>query len=158
MEPWLRGTIPHSNPVVRALFHSFEQVREDLAKWTAGLTDEQVWSRPHGLTSLGFQLMHIAGSVDRLTTYGEGQSLTAVQLEFLRSEMTSQRSLDDLLHLVDESLKRAEAWAGTLRNFDEARSIGRQYLPTTTGGLIVHIAEHTQRHLGQAILTCKLLT
>jgi uncharacterized damage-inducible protein DinB len=30
-------------------------------------------------------------------------------------------------------------------------------LPTTLGGLLVHIADHTQRHTGQAITTAKLL-
>lgn len=78
-------------------------------------------------------------------------------MEFLRNEMTAQLALEDLLHLIDASLARAEAWASTVTDFGEPRTIGRQKLPTTTGGLIVHIAEHTQRHLGQAILTCKLL-
>jgi hypothetical protein len=35
--------------------------------------------------------------------------------------------------------------------------VGRRALPTTVIGLIVHLAEHTQRHLGQAILITKLL-
>ncbi len=30
-------------------------------------------------------------------------------------------------------------------------------LPTSVGGLIIHLAEHTQRRLGQAILTAKLV-
>jgi uncharacterized damage-inducible protein DinB len=39
----------------------------------------------------------------------------------------------------------------------DARGIGRKQLPTTVHGLIVHIAEHTFRHLGQAITTIKLV-
>jgi hypothetical protein len=35
------------------------------------------------------------------------------------------------------------------------RTIGRKKLPTTVLGLMVHIAEHTQRHLGQAITIAK---
>jgi hypothetical protein len=37
------------------------------------------------------------------------------------------------------------------------RTVGRRHLPTTVLGLLVHIAEHTQRHLGQAILISRLL-
>jgi hypothetical protein len=33
----------------------------------------------------------------------------------------------------------------------EPRGIGRKQLPTTVIGLLVHICEHTQRHVGQAI-------
>ena len=38
------------------------------------------------------------------------------------------------------------------------REVGRKQLPTTVIGLLVHIAEHTQRHVGQAILTTKVLS
>jgi hypothetical protein len=31
-------------------------------------------------------------------------------------------------------------------------------LPTTVGGLLVHVADHTQRHVGQAITTAKIVT
>jgi len=35
--------------------------------------------------------------------------------------------------------------------------VGRMRLPTTVIGLLVHIAEHTQRHVGQAISAAKLV-
>jgi uncharacterized damage-inducible protein DinB len=38
----------------------------------------------------------------------------------------------------------------------DARSVGRKRLPTTVIGLLTHIAEHTQRHVGQAVVTAKL--
>jgi len=38
----------------------------------------------------------------------------------------------------------------------DAREIGRKRLPTTVLGLLTHIAEHTQRHVGQAISAAKL--
>lgn len=157
MEPWLRGTTPHPDPIIRALIHSFEQVREDLAKWTTGLTDAQIWEWPHGLAPVGFQLKHMGGSVDRLITYAKGEPLSDAQLAFLTNEKTPDATLEELLQLVSGSLDRAEALARTFSNFQEERHVGRKKLPTTVGGLLVHIAEHTQRHLGQAILTCKLL-
>jgi uncharacterized damage-inducible protein DinB len=36
-------------------------------------------------------------------------------------------------------------------------AIGRKRLPTTLAGLLVHAAEHTQRHVGQAITTAKVI-
>jgi uncharacterized damage-inducible protein DinB len=35
--------------------------------------------------------------------------------------------------------------------------VGRKKLPTTVIGLLTHIAEHTQRHVGQAIVTARVL-
>jgi len=37
------------------------------------------------------------------------------------------------------------------------RTVGRQSLPTTIGALLAHVAEHTQRHVGQAITTAKVV-
>ena len=38
-----------------------------------------------------------------------------------------------------------------------SRGVGKKQLPSTVGGLLVHIAEHTQRHVGQAITTSKIV-
>jgi hypothetical protein len=35
--------------------------------------------------------------------------------------------------------------------------VGLKKLPTTVGGLLVHIADHAQRHVGQAITTAKIV-
>ena len=139
------------------VFFSFAQVREDLAKQTAGLDHEQVW-RVTGANSLGFQLKHIAGSVDRITSYLMEQPLTAAQMAFLRQESSGSENLPVLLALVEDSLARSE---DRLRQLDPAsiyaaRSVGRRALPTTVIGLLIHLAEHTQRHLGQAITLSKL--
>jgi uncharacterized damage-inducible protein DinB len=40
---------------------------------------------------------------------------------------------------------------------EQPRGVGRKQLPTTVAGLLVHVADHTQRHVGQAITTVKLL-
>jgi hypothetical protein len=41
-------------------------------------------------------------------------------------------------------------------SFAEARGVGRQRLPTTVAGLLIHCAEHTQRHVGQMVTTVKV--
>jgi hypothetical protein len=40
---------------------------------------------------------------------------------------------------------------------EEERQVGKKQLPTTVGGLLVHVADHTQRHVGQAITTSKIV-
>lgn len=141
------------------VFFTFAQVREDLAKHTQGLTRQDVWRSLHGAASLGFHIKHIAGSVDRLSTYlAEGQ-LNETQMRFMREEGEPNADLGDLLRLVDSALHKCEE---QLKKVDpatlyDARGVGRKALPTTVLGLLVHLAEHTQRHLGQAITTIKML-
>jgi uncharacterized damage-inducible protein DinB len=42
-------------------------------------------------------------------------------------------------------------------DFDQPRYVGRKRLPTTVAGLLVHLADHTQRHVGQTITTAKVI-
>ena len=158
-EPWLRGPVEGVHPLIGATLHAYMQAEEDLAQWTGGLTDSQLWSRPHGLAPVGFQLRHIAGSVDRLTTYLRGQQLTRQQLDAARSEMEPGATREELLETVSRSLQDSERVirAITPDTFAEARAVGRKKLPTTVAGLVVHLAEHTQRHVGQLIVTAKVV-
>ena len=140
------------------VFFSFAQVREDLAKHTAGLSREQVWQKI-GWTSLGFHLKHLAGSVDRLTTYLMGGQLSEEQLRSLRRETEGTEEIGELLRMVNEALAASEE---KLRTIDpsrlyEERTVGRKALPTSVIGLLVHVAEHTQRHLGQAITLAQIV-
>jgi hypothetical protein len=43
-------------------------------------------------------------------------------------------------------------------SYEEPRGVGRALLPSTVGGLLIHCAEHTQRHVGQAVTTAKVVT
>lgn len=151
-EPWLRATLAGVGAHVMPLFFTFTQVREDLATNTAGLTREQLWRRV-GPCSLGFHLKHLAGSVDRLTAYLFEESLTPQQLSQLDSESLPEEDLPELLARIEASLRGCEERLRTLapESLLLPRTVGRQALPTTVIGLIVHLAEHTQRHLGQAI-------
>ena len=150
MEPWLTGRFSHLAPVPRLLCCSLEQSLADVRKWTAPLTDEQVWE-----SGVGFQLRHLAGSVDRLLTYAKGETLTGEQLEFLRAEAAPGADKATLVELIAASYANAAAFAETATGFDEPRFIGRQRLETPLGVLLGHIAEHTQRHTGQLIVLAK---
>ena len=158
-EPWMRGPIEGVEPLVAPVFHSFTQVREELAHYTEGLTTEQVWRHSDSLPTLGFHLRHIAGSVDRLMTYLMEGEVSPEQIAYLKSEGEPDASLDELLAGGDAAFAKAESQLRTIKAADihAARYIGRKRLPTSVLGLLVHISEHTQRHLGQSITTAKLV-
>ena len=158
VEPWLRGPLPGVHTLLAPTLSAFAQAREAIARWTAGLTDDEIWSRPHGVEPVGFHLRHIAGSVERLTAYIAGRQLTSEQLEAIRHEMDSDRGRTMLLDDVSQSLHRSEQVICALdpAGFEQARGVGRKQLPTTVIGLVVHLAEHTQRHVGELIVTAKL--
>jgi uncharacterized damage-inducible protein DinB len=158
-EPWLRGPIPGLNPCIAPILYAFEQAREDLASYTAGLTADQIWAAPCNLPSIGFHIRHIARSVDRLMTYLSGAQLSEEQMAALATESHPGEPGEALLGELDSAFRRAEAIVRALP-FDalaQPREVGRKRLPTTVIGLLTHIAEHTQRHVGQAITTAKLV-
>ncbi|MGC9225017.1 MAG: DinB family protein [Terracidiphilus sp.] len=161
-EPWLRGTHTDVPAAARAVLHALELALDDLTKWTAGLTDAEIHAQPLGLTSIAYHLRHIARSTDRILTYAEGGELTAGQLAALKAEQESeqkQESLAELLAEVETSFSRAteriRALAGS--NLDTPRFVGRRRLPTSAGGALIHVADHTLRHVGQTVTTAKVL-
>jgi len=158
-EPWMRGPIAGVHPLCAPVLYAFQQAREDLAAYTEGLATASLWARPYGSGSVGFHILHIAGSTDRLMTYLRGAELTAGQLEVLGAEAgASGISRDELLAAMDRVFREAEAAVREIapETLTAARTVGRKRLPTTVIGLLTHIAEHTQRHVGQAISAAKL--
>jgi len=162
IEPWLRGTHADVPSAGRAVLHALELALDDLTKWTAGLTDDEVCSKPLGLTPIAFHLRHIARSTDRILTYAEGRQLTAGQLDALKAEQGSegrQESLAELLAEVEASFTAAAERIRVLAtaNLDTPRFVGRKQLPTSIGGALIHVADHTLRHVGQVVTTAKVL-
>jgi len=157
-EPWMRGPVPGVHPLLAPLLYSFQQAREDLARYTETLTREQIWASPHGFGSVGFHLRHIAGSTNRLVTYLQGRQLSREQMAALAAEKEPGRAgREELLAELDRVFADAEAIVRGLdpSHLSEPRAVGRKRLPTTVAGLLTHIAEHTQRHVGQAISAAK---
>ena len=70
-----------------------------------------------------------------------------------------RESLAELLAEVEASFSNAAARIRVLAtaNFDTARGVGRKQLPTSIGGALIHVADHTQRHTGQVVTTAKVL-
>jgi uncharacterized damage-inducible protein DinB len=160
-EPWLRGTHSEIPAVPRAVLHALELAQEDLTSLCGDLSEQELMAIPSGLPSVAFHLCHIAHSLDRLLTYAERRQLNERQLQALTGEASSQCLKAEIFSELSAALADSSARIiklgekpGTL---NQPRIVGRKNLPTTVAGLLVHIADHTQRHVGQAITTAKLL-
>ena len=162
MEPWLRGTHTELPAVLRGVVHALELCREDIEHWCGPLSDEALnacpGTKPFELAPVAFHLRHIVRSLDRLLSYAEGKQLSPDQLAVLKTELYAGATHNELFSEfrsgIDDAIRRVQAFAGA--DLEQARSVGRKALPTTLGGLLVHCADHTQRHTGQAVLTAKL--
>jgi uncharacterized damage-inducible protein DinB len=159
-EPWLRGTHADVPAAGRAVLHALELALDDLSKWTAGLADVELHAQPLGLTPIAFQLRHIAGATDRILTYAEGEQLAPEQLAALKLEAEGkQETLAELLAGVEVAFTDAAERIRVLAtaNLDTPRFVGRKQLPTSIGGALIHVADHTQRHVGQVVTTAKVI-
>jgi uncharacterized damage-inducible protein DinB len=159
VEPWLRGTYSDVPAVARAVLHALDLALDDITKWTAGLSDAEVHAEPLGLPAVSFHLKHIARSVDRILTYAEGGQVSAEQLAVLKTEQGGDEPLAELIAEVEASFSNAGERIRNLASadFDTPRGVGRKQLPTSIGGALIHVADHTQRHVGQVVTTAKVL-
>ena len=162
IEPWLRGTYADVPAAGRAVLHAIDLALDDITKWTNGLTDGEVHSQPLGLPSVAFHLRHIARSTDRILTYAEGGQLSGDQLRVLKTEQNGEGEPESLASLIAElevsfsnAADRIRVLAGG--NYDTPRGVGRKQLPTSLGGALIHVADHTQRHTGQVVTTAKVV-
>jgi uncharacterized damage-inducible protein DinB len=158
-EPWLRGSHPDVPAVARAVLHALDLAVDDLAKWTEGLTDLEVQAQPFGLMAIACHLRHIARSTDRLLTYAEGGQLSSEQLRALKRESNGAETLHELLAEIETSFANAAERVRALgsADFNTPRAVGRKQLPTSLGGALIHVADHTQRHVGQVVTSAKVL-
>jgi uncharacterized damage-inducible protein DinB len=108
---------------------------------------------------VAFHLRHIPRSADRLLTYAEGGQLSPEQISLMKSELdpgaTKNELLAELVVGLTKSARRIRSFSE--QQLGEKRSVGKKQLPTTVAGLLVHVADHTQRHVGQAITTAKIV-
>jgi uncharacterized damage-inducible protein DinB len=159
IEPWLRGTHGDLPAAHRAVLHALELALDDLRQWTAELSDAEIHAHPLGLNSIAFLLRHIARSTDRILTYSEGEQLSAAQFTAYKSEQGGEETKAELMAEVESSLTQAAERVRALATADleTVRGVGRKMLPTSIGGTMLHVADHTMRHVGQVITTAKVL-
>jgi len=111
------------------------------------------------LRRFAFHFRHIARSMDRLLTYADAKSLSTEQIAVMKAELEPGARQGALFSELHAALKSAgeRVRAFSIADFELPRMIGRQQIPTTLGGILVHVADHTQRHVGQAITTAKIV-
>ena len=158
-EPWLRGDLTEIHAVPRAVLHALQLAEEDVERWCGRLSDEELNARPAGIAPVAFHMRHIARSIDRLLTYAEGGQLNVVQMAALKDELAPGSTRNELFAEFASALATS---AGRIQALDasqlnEIRRVGKKELRTTVGGLLVHVADHTQRHVGQAITTSQIV-
>lgn len=158
-EPWLRGTLTEVQAVARGVLHALELGREDVIRWCESLSEADLHVRPFDVAPIAFHLRHIARSLDRLLTYAEGNQLTGDQIAALKTELDPEGSREVLFAEFEQGLKSAALRVRALADTDleQPRGVGKKQLPTSVGGLLVHVADHTQRHIGQIVTTAKIL-
>jgi uncharacterized damage-inducible protein DinB len=162
-EAWLRGPIEGVDAFLQPAAHALMQAREDIDRATPGISQANLWMRPNGAASLGFHLRHVAGSLDRLLTYARGAHLDDRQHSALKSEAEPGSPPDEVATLVEQARRAIDAALAQLRatrreELLEPRAVGRAGLPSTVLGLLFHAAEHTIRHVGQAITTATIVS
>jgi uncharacterized damage-inducible protein DinB len=160
-EVWLRGSIAGIPSHLQPVAHALLQAREELEGWMEDFPDEFLWVQPASVASVGFHLQHLAGVLSRLFTYARGEGLSEEQLGSLQAEGKPFEECTVAL-LMSRFHDQVEASLKQLRDTDErtlldARGVGRQQIPSTVLGLLVHAAEHTQRHAGQLYVTMRVV-
>jgi len=161
-EPWLRGPLPGLSPALQPVATALIGALEDIQAATDALPPEQLWRQPGGAASVGFHLLHLSGSTDRLFTYARGEPLSDAQRGHLASERALPVPPPALTSLVDAWEVTVQRALGQLRAtadtaLDEYRAVGRAQSPSTVRGLLFHAAEHAQRHAGQLVTTARVI-
>ncbi|GAA4739689.1 DinB family protein [Flavisolibacter ginsenosidimutans] len=159
-EVWLRGPVDGIPSLLQPAAHALLQAVEEIKTLLKDFPDALLWERPAGVASPGFHLLHISGVLDRLGAYAKGEQLSSDQLAYLKKESEPQEhSVGELIAKLEESVQRT---LQQLKSTDESsltnvRTVGRKALPSTVQGLLFHAAEHTMRHLGQLLVTVRVL-
>ncbi len=161
-EVWLRGLIPDFPVLLQPIAFALMQAQEDVNEMTLDFPDHLLWKRPGGAASPAFHLQHLTGVLDRMFTYAENMPLNEAQLNWLHQEGKPQDQNISVSDLVDAFNQQIEISLQKLQNIKletltEPRGVGRKQLPSTVFGLLIHAAEHTQRHVGQLLVTVKVL-
>ena len=161
LEFWLSGPLPNIPALLQPAAHALLQSERELKKYTSNFPKELLWAKASGRASVGFHMNHLTGVLDRMLTYTKGESLSVEQFNFLKQEGTFNLETDVEQLREQFSLKVAEAlhYFETIpeNSLTDKRTVGRKQLPSTVIGLLFHAAEHSQRHIGQLLVTISVL-
>ncbi len=161
-EVWLRGPIPGIPALLQPVAHALLQAGEEVNELMQGFPDSLLWERPAGVASVGFHMQHLSGVADRLFTYARGEALSNIQLKALSSEKEPPYpgcSAEELISRFNQQVNNCLHQLKIIKEqtLTEPRAVGRAQLPSNVIGLLVHSAEHTLRHVGQLLVTVKVV-
>jgi len=161
LEFWLNGPIPNIPDTLQPAAHALLQSERELDKYTVDFPKELLWAKVAGRASVGFHMNHLTGVLDRLMTYAKNESLSEEQFQFLKKEgaFNLETEVEDLREQFSIKVAEVLAYFETIpeNTLTEIRTVGRKKLPTTVLGLLFHAAEHSQRHIGQLLVTISVL-
>ncbi len=162
LEVWLRGPIADVPAILQPVAHALLQAREEVYELTRNFPDQLLWQNPGPVATAGFHLQHLTGVLDRLFTYARGETLNTSQLQALTDESHPNQTELTVAYLVKKFEEQVDAALTQLKatkssQLTEVRTVGRGKIPSTMLGLLFHAAEHTQRHMGQLLVTIKVL-
>ncbi len=160
-EVWLRGEILGVPALLQPAAHALLQSSEELEKYLQDFPEELLWKKPAGRASVGFHLQHLTGVLDRMLTYAQAEKLSKNQFHYLKNEEKPDEKLSVEI-LIQNFQKKVNEAIVFLKNtpeniLTEYRPVGRKELPSTVIGLLFHAAEHSQRHVGQLLVTGSVL-
>jgi len=161
-EVWQRGPIENIPALLQPVAHALLQAREEVGEIMNGFPENLLWEKPAGAASPGFHLQHITGVLDRLFTYARNESLTNGQAYTLSVEGDKDKTTQSMFQLIElfnnqVSISIDELSKTNVETLTDVRTVGRKKIPSTLIGLYFHAAEHTMRHIGQLLVTVKVL-
>ncbi|MBD1398853.1 DinB family protein [Pontibacter sp. JH31] len=162
LEVWLRGPLPGIPPLLQPVAHALLQAREEVENFMQDFSEDLLWERPAGVASVGYHLQHLVGILDRLFTYAKGEALTEQQLTYLYAEGKPAHAKEHAQDLVQRFHEQVDKALDQLAQTDEQtltepRQVGRAQVDSTVMGLLFHAAEHSMRHVGQLLVTARVL-
>jgi uncharacterized damage-inducible protein DinB len=161
IEFWLRGPVDGIPSFLQPAAHALLQSRKEINHYLRDFPQDLLWIQLEGRASVGFHIQHMTGVLDRMMTYAKGEPLTDAQFEYLKNEGVPKEglTLEGLKSGFKDQVEVALAYFKGLSEdiLMEPRSVGRKKLPSTVLGLLFHAAEHSQRHIGQLLVTASIL-
>ena len=160
-EYWLRGKMEHIPDLLQPVAHSLMQSKEEVRNYMEEFPESLLWEKPAGRASVGFHLQHLFGVLDRLHTYAKNEDLSKEQFLYFKEEGVSNSSITSEMLVKNFEEKVLEA-IKVLENIPDAsltefRGVGRKQLPSSVIGILFHAAEHSQRHVGQLLVTISVI-
>jgi uncharacterized damage-inducible protein DinB len=140
----------------QALWEQFEHVNNEIFKWSDGLTDDQLNWKPSAkdTNSIGILMSHIMGiEIFSVAERVGGQSVNRDR----SAEFANRATRDALVQRRVEVEKRVRETFDTLTTADLDRAIRTPNGETPVVKFLINSVSHVSDHMGQVILTRKLL-